>query len=108
MGRFTVRLPDTLHRELESRAQQEGVSLNQYLVYTLTRQITPAYTVQVLPDAEIQHQRERFNALLEQLGTLEHNKVRDFLKNREVEEPEDAETAALIARVEEKLVAVES
>lgn len=108
MGRFTVRLPDTLHRELESRAQQEGVSLNQYLVYTLTRQITPAYTIQVLPDADIQHQRERFNALLERLGTLEHNEMRDFLDSREMEEPENAETAALIAQVEEKLVTSES
>ena len=108
MGRFTVRLPDTLHHELESRAQQEGMSLNQYVVYTLTRQITPAYTIQVLPDADVQRQGERFNALLERLGTLEQNEMRDFLDSREVEEPEDAETAGLIAQVEEKLATAES
>ena len=51
---------------------------------------------------------ERFNALLERLGALEQNEMRDFLDSREVEEPEDAETAALIAEVEEKLAAVES
>jgi hypothetical protein len=40
MGRLTVRLPDVLHRQLEALARGEGVSLNQYLVYALTRQAT--------------------------------------------------------------------
>ena len=40
MGRLTVRLPDALHRQLENLARSEGVSLNQYLVYALTRQAT--------------------------------------------------------------------
>jgi hypothetical protein len=40
MGRLTVRLPEALHRQLESLAKSEGVSLNQYLVYALTRQAT--------------------------------------------------------------------
>jgi hypothetical protein len=106
MGRFTVRLPDTLHHELESRAQQEGVSLNQYVVYALTQKVTPAYTIQILPDADIQRQRERFDALLKRLGTLERNEMRDFLSSREVEEAEDAEAAALIAQVATKLVGV--
>ena len=107
MGRFTVRLPDTLHHELESRAQHEGVSLNQYVVYALTQKVTPAYTIQVSPDTNIQQQGERFNALLKRLGTLDHIEMRDFLDSREVEEPEDAESAALIAQVEQKLAAVE-
>lgn len=101
MGRFTVRLPDTLHHELESQAQQEGVSLNQYLVYALTQKVTPVYTIQVVSDAEIQRQEKR-------LGILTHDEMRNFLNNREVEEPEDAETAALIARVEAKLATIES
>jgi HicB family len=107
MGRFTVRLPDTLHHELESQAQQEGVSLNQYLVYTLTQKVTPVYTIQVVSDAEIQRQEKRITALLKRLGILTHNEMRNFLNNREVEEPDDAETAALIARVEAKLATIE-
>jgi len=108
MGRFTVRLPDTLHHELESQAQQEGVSLNQYLVYALTQKVTPVYTIQVVSDAEIQRQEKRITALLKRLGILTHDEMRNFLNNREVEEPEDAETAALIARVEAKLATIES
>lgn len=40
MGRLTLRLPDALHTQLETLARSEGVSLNQYLVYALTRQAT--------------------------------------------------------------------
>ncbi len=40
MGRLTVRLPTALHQQLEVLARNEGVSLNQYMVYALTRQAT--------------------------------------------------------------------
>jgi hypothetical protein len=96
MGCFTVQLPDTLQHELESRAQQEGVSLDQYLLYTLTQKVTPVYTIQVVSEADIQQQEKRFNTLLKRLGTLKRDEMRNFLDNREVEEPEDAETAVLI------------
>ncbi|MBR1497156.1 MAG: toxin-antitoxin system HicB family antitoxin [Oscillospiraceae bacterium] len=36
-GRLVLRLPRSLHRELKKEAAAEGVSLNQYLVYTLSR-----------------------------------------------------------------------
>ena len=34
-GKFTLRLPKTLHHSLTKRAQREGVSLNQYALYKL-------------------------------------------------------------------------
>ena len=46
MSRLTLRLPDTLHQQLINLAENEGVSLNQYIVYALTRQSSTAYTVQ--------------------------------------------------------------
>jgi predicted HicB family RNase H-like nuclease len=45
MSRLTLRLPETLHRQLATQAQREGVSLNQYIVYALTRQLTQSHTV---------------------------------------------------------------
>jgi len=103
MGRFTVRLPDTLHNELELQARHEGVSLNQFIVYTLTKKTAPAYTIQMFPDTDIQQQRNRFNALLKQLGPPDQTITREFLDEREVEQPEDEETAELIAKVKAKL-----
>ncbi|WP_252179623.1 toxin-antitoxin system HicB family antitoxin [Endozoicomonas sp. 4G] len=37
-GRVTLRLPKTLHRSLSEGAEQEGISLNQYLVNVLSYQ----------------------------------------------------------------------
>ncbi|HAJ33557.1 MAG TPA: toxin-antitoxin system HicB family antitoxin [Candidatus Atribacteria bacterium] len=36
-GKFTLRLPKTLHRELTIQAEDEGVSLNQYILYLITK-----------------------------------------------------------------------
>ncbi len=40
MSRMTLRLPESLHRLLAEQARREGVSLNQYLVYSLTRLVS--------------------------------------------------------------------
>lgn len=36
-GKFNVRVPKTLHKQLVVAAEAEGVSLNQYVVYKLSR-----------------------------------------------------------------------
>lgn len=38
-GKFSVRLPKSLHRDLVIRAEQEGVSLNQYITSALSRAV---------------------------------------------------------------------
>ncbi len=37
MSRLTLRLPESLHQKLARQARDEGVSLNQMIVYLLTR-----------------------------------------------------------------------
>ena len=54
MSRLTVRLPDSLHETLARRAEAEGVSMNQFLVYALT---------QVAALDLVADQRTRFEAL---------------------------------------------
>ncbi len=36
-GKFVIRVPKSLHRRLVMEAEKEGVSLNQYAMYKLTR-----------------------------------------------------------------------
>jgi len=36
-GKFTLRLPKSLHKILTFRAEEEGLSLNQYLLFLLTK-----------------------------------------------------------------------
>lgn len=38
-GKFVVRLPRSLHRDVAMAAEQDAVSLNQFIVTTLARQI---------------------------------------------------------------------
>jgi len=42
MSRLTLRLPESLHRKLVDQAQREGVSLNHFIVFSLTRAVTVA------------------------------------------------------------------
>ena len=55
MSRLTLRLPESLHRRLAAQAEREGISLNQYIVYSLTRESTLA---------SIDGQRAEFDRLL--------------------------------------------
>jgi predicted HicB family RNase H-like nuclease len=50
-------LPETLHQQLAQLAEGEGVSLNQYIVYALTRQAAIAYGIQAVADGEVVHQQ---------------------------------------------------
>ncbi|MSS43152.1 type II toxin-antitoxin system HicB family antitoxin [Anaerosalibacter bizertensis] len=36
-GKFVVRIPKSLHRKLATEAEREGISLNQYAMYKLSR-----------------------------------------------------------------------
>lgn len=40
MSRLNLRLPESLHRRLLEQARNEGVSLHQYVVFSLTRSVT--------------------------------------------------------------------
>lgn len=39
-GQFKLRLPKSLHRSLAEHSKQEGISMNQYCVYLLTKNDT--------------------------------------------------------------------
>jgi predicted HicB family RNase H-like nuclease len=36
-GKFVIRIPKSLHRKLAIEAEQEGISLNQYAMYKLSK-----------------------------------------------------------------------
>lgn len=99
MGRLTLRLPETLHRQLEQQAKSEGISLNQYLVYALTRQVASGYRVTVLPERAVREQREAYQVLRHKLGSASDDEVRQVLAGREKVAPEpdlDPEDAARV------------
>ncbi|MBX3059662.1 MAG: toxin-antitoxin system HicB family antitoxin [Anaerolineae bacterium] len=108
MSRFTLRLPETLHNELETRARQEGVSLNQYIVYALTKQVSPVYTVQMVSKENIREQQEQFQEFQKSLGETSKAEAQAWLLEREASRPEEDLTAEIIYRVKAKIVAAET
>ncbi len=103
MSRLTLRLPDTLHQQLIHLADSEGVSLNQYIVYALTRQSSINYIVQPLPQQETNQQQPDFNNLLQKLGKASPSEIEVALAERETVQPEKELTPEIIAQFQQRL-----
>lgn len=103
MSRFTLRLPETLHQQLANLAQREGVSLNQYILYALTRQVSSAYTVEVISKEDIEKQQNNFNDLVAQLGKADAKEIKQVLSQREVVQPEPELTSNMVNRLKDKI-----
>lgn len=103
MSRLTLRLPETLHQQLAHLAESEGVSLNQYIVYALTRQAALAYTIQVVPEAEVEQQQHGFQLLIKQLGQAPSSEIKPVLATREQTEPEADLSSDVVARLQERI-----
>jgi hypothetical protein len=108
MGRLTLRLPESLHRQLESRARQEKVSLNQYLVYALTRHVALSYMVTPVPEEAVQQQRKAFEGLLEDLRHASSVETGQALAER-AEVPYETELdPEVVARLRQRISEVSS
>ena len=83
MSRLTLRLPETLHQQLAQVAEREGVSLNQYIVYALTRQTSAISQLQGVNidlgspqfEREVERQQSLFVGLKERLGEVSSTDV---------------------------------
>jgi hypothetical protein len=110
MSRLTLRLPETLHQQLVQVADREGVSLNQYIVYALTRQTANSpgrgLTIDAIlaqSDPEIERQRSLFQALKGELGESSPADLSAILADREVVNCEPQLTTETIERLRSKL-----
>ena len=103
MSRLTLRLPETLHQQLTNLAEEEGISLNQYIVYALTRQVASAYTVQVISEADRQKQQNNFDNLVAQLGKAKENEIEKVLSQREVVQTEPELTNDIVNRLKMRI-----
>ncbi len=103
MSRLTLRLPDTLHRQLETLAKRENTSLNQYIVYALTQQSSLAYSVQTVPEGDVSQQQAAFTTLRQRLGQASSAEIEAVLSAREVVEPENDLQPEKVRRLQQRL-----
>ncbi len=83
MPRLSLRLPESLHEQLKEQAREEGISLNQYLVYLLARTTRSAYSVTAIPDEEVEDRKAAYARFLENLGHATQQEIRAALDARE-------------------------
>ena len=103
MSRITLQLPETLHRHLASQAQRERVSLQQYILYALTRQLAHSYTVHVVSEEAVAQQQEQFGAVLEALGQATPEVLTAALAARDPSVPELELTPDVLTRLRTRL-----
>lgn len=101
MSELILQLPETLHQQLIYLAEKEGISVDQYILYSLTRQVMLSYSVQVNPPEEMVKQKLLFTELLTELKTASPDEIATFLSERERVEPEAELTPELIARFQQ-------
>lgn len=124
MNRFSLRIPKTLHNELEVLARDEGISLNQYIIYTLTQKVTIEKLglggkrltseqakfladVELTPSEQVAEQRVAFDALLSRLGPeATDQEVERYLSAREPIEAEPELKPEAVIRLKEHLAQV--
>ncbi len=95
MNNVTLTLPDTIYQRLVLLAQNEGLSLSQYLLNAMTAHAVANYRVRATSEPERLQQRAEFLALLDRLGTASEEEIESALAEREPVEPDpelDAET----------------
>jgi len=64
MSTLSLRLPDSLHRRVRDLAQQEGISINQFISTAVAEKMAALMTVDYLEERARRGSREKFLAAL--------------------------------------------
>lgn len=71
MSTLSLRLPDSLHKQLRELARQEGVSINQLAVTALAEKMSALMTSEYLEERARRGSRSKFEAALERVEDTE-------------------------------------
>lgn len=83
MNPLTLQLPETLREQLTRLAAREGVSLDQYILYALTRQVSTAYSVQVASQSEVAKQETDLQQWMQSSAPCSKAEAATILAERE-------------------------
>jgi hypothetical protein len=67
MSTISLRLPDSLHKQIRKLASQEGISINQFLSTAAAEKMAALMTVEYLEERARRGSREKFEAALASL-----------------------------------------
>lgn len=71
MSTLSVRLPDSLHRQIRRLAQQEGISINQFISTAAAEKMAALMTLDYLEERAKRGSGKKFEAALAKLPDVE-------------------------------------
>ena len=71
MGTLSVRLPESLHGQLKSLSQREGISINQLIATAVAEKMSALLTEEYLESRAQRGSREKFEAVLSKVPSAE-------------------------------------
>ena len=85
MSTMSVRLPNSLHRQLRELAQREGVSMNQLISAAVGEKLAALMTVEFLQERASRGSRRAFEAILRKVKSVAPE-PRDTLPNKRMQQ----------------------
>lgn len=71
MSTLSLRLPDSLHREVKELASREGISINQFVATAVAEKMSALMTEEYLQERALRASRERYEAALAEVPDVE-------------------------------------
>ena len=71
MSTLSLRLPNSLHRQLRELAKREGISINQFISSAVGEKMAALMTAEYLAERARRGSREKFEAALAQVPDVE-------------------------------------
>lgn len=79
MTTMSIRLPESLHKGIKDVAQEEGISINQFVITAVAEKMSALLTEQYLDERAARGSRERYEAALAEVPDVEPEAHDEFL-----------------------------
>lgn len=74
MSTLSLRLPKSLHEQLRELAQEEGISVNQFVMLAVAEKVAALSTIEYLEKRAKRGSREKFLEILSRVPDVEPDK----------------------------------
>ena len=71
MSKLSIRLPESLHKQVKKLSESEGISIDQFIALAVAEKNAASMTVEYLEERTKRGNRERFDAVLEKIPEAE-------------------------------------
>ena len=71
MTTMSIRLPESLHKGVRDIAQQEGISINQFVITAVAEKMSALLTEQYLQERAARASREKYETALAEVPDVE-------------------------------------